>query len=543
MVYLPESILIISQAGVVSEWANDSQRFLLENFDIIQDSPCHIYHSALPLSPSSSWLYKCYVAEASPMVKVVKGVPVTWGECFRTTLVRDSAESLSHHNTNIATGLGHDIIILNTITGSQSAVLSGHTDFIKCAIFSSDGTSLVSGSQDATVKFWDVQTGGAVKTFLGHTSIVWSVSISADLTVIASGSHDKTIRLWNIQIGECYHTIQQQWPVSYVMFSPKDPQHLISVSGNEVWQWDANGHEIRPSFDGNHVAFSSDGAQFVSCNGKNITIYNSGSGMIVTEFQVANYANHCSFSPDSRLVAVAAWETVYCWDITTSEPQIVEIFNGHTDTINSLVFSSPTTLVSASEDDLVKFWQIGAQLADPPIRSVTLESKERVAITSDSEGIIKVWDMSTGICKVSFQTPAKDSRERDLQLVNGRMIFVWCTGGKIHMWDVENGELLWEVDVPWHFVHDLRISGDGLRVFGLYAPSIWAWSLQTGEVVERIEIEYNGSFGSLIVDGSRVWAHWDISNYQGWEFDTPGSTPVELFNGPTLSSSNRFWDP
>jgi WD40 repeat protein len=118
---------------------------------------------------------------------------------------------LSYHNNSIAVGSEPgDIIILNAITGSQTAVLSGHTDEVNCLTFSSDGTSLVSGSDDCTVKLWDVQTGGVVKTFSGHTDWVWSVSISADCTIIASGSSDNTICLWNIQTGECQHVIRQQ---------------------------------------------------------------------------------------------------------------------------------------------------------------------------------------------------------------------------------------------------------------------------------------------------------------------------------------------
>jgi WD40 repeat protein len=103
---------------------------------------------------------------------------------------------------------GGDIIILDAITGSQMAVLSGHT-WVNCLTFSSDGKSLVSGSDDKTVKLWDMQTGGVVKTFHGHTQWVWSVSISADHTRIASGSGDHTICLWDIQTGECLCTIQQ----------------------------------------------------------------------------------------------------------------------------------------------------------------------------------------------------------------------------------------------------------------------------------------------------------------------------------------------
>jgi len=68
-------ILMVFKAGVVSKWTNDSQHFLLEHFDTIQNSPSHIYHSALPFSPSTSWLHKYYNAELLVMMRVVKGLP------------------------------------------------------------------------------------------------------------------------------------------------------------------------------------------------------------------------------------------------------------------------------------------------------------------------------------------------------------------------------------------------------------------------------------------------------------------------------------
>ena len=63
-----------------------------------------------------------------------------------------------------------------------------------------DGTLLVSGSMDKTVRLWDVQTGGVIKSF-DCTSEVESVSISADNTTIAIGSKGNTIWLLNIEIG------------------------------------------------------------------------------------------------------------------------------------------------------------------------------------------------------------------------------------------------------------------------------------------------------------------------------------------------------
>jgi WD40 repeat protein len=102
---------------------------------------------------------------------------------------------------------GGNIIILNATTGIQTAILSGHTISVCSITYSSNGIFLVSGSHDKTVKLWDVQTGGLVKTFYGHTGSVLSVSISADCTRIASGSSDCTIHLWDIQTGECYCVI------------------------------------------------------------------------------------------------------------------------------------------------------------------------------------------------------------------------------------------------------------------------------------------------------------------------------------------------
>ena len=35
------------QVGTECKWTKNSQRLLLENFDIFQSSPSHIYHTAL----------------------------------------------------------------------------------------------------------------------------------------------------------------------------------------------------------------------------------------------------------------------------------------------------------------------------------------------------------------------------------------------------------------------------------------------------------------------------------------------------------------
>jgi len=525
------------QAGISCIWTNDSQRILLENFDAICNSPSYLYHSALPLSPSSSWFHKCYSLELSQDVKVVEGFLAEWGMCSRTVLLDSIPFTLSLWNDSIAVGSEHrDITILDTITGSQTAVLSSHTEGVRSLTFSSDGILLVSGSYDKTVKLWDVQTGGVIKTFYGHTSVVRSVSISTDHTIIASGSEDKTLRLWDIQVGDCHQVIEQQSSVNCVSFSPKSPKALMSVYGGTVQQWDIGSHKVGPVYHGYQIAFSPDGTQFISHTMTGVTIQNTNSGVTMAKFVIANsYFNPCCFSPDGRLVAVAAGYNVCVWDITGSHPHPVETFTGHTNAITSLVFSAPSTLISASKDGSIKFWQVGTLSTGPVTtnpgtasptsiltRYIALEGTNDVIIPSDFDGVIGTWGISDVFCNGSPQTPAGDSH----QMIDCKLIFVWYTDKKINIWDVQKGKPLQIVNVAKSDVMDLRVSGDGSKVFCLYKRSVQAWDILTGETVG----EAGGMWQArriITTDDSKVWVA-EYAGIQGWDFGIPGSPPVGL---------------
>jgi WD40 repeat protein len=73
-------------------------------------------------------------------------------------------------------------------TGAELKKLNGHTDYVRSVAFSSDGTRIVSGSDDKSVRVWDASTGAELKKLNGHTDYVWSVAFSSDGTRIVSGS-------------------------------------------------------------------------------------------------------------------------------------------------------------------------------------------------------------------------------------------------------------------------------------------------------------------------------------------------------------------
>ena len=65
------------------------------------------------------------------------------------------------------------------------------------ASFSPDGTKVVTGSHDRTVRIWDAVTGECEQTLEGHSSYVSSASFSPDGTKVVSSSNDATVRIWD----------------------------------------------------------------------------------------------------------------------------------------------------------------------------------------------------------------------------------------------------------------------------------------------------------------------------------------------------------
>ena len=66
----------------------------------------------------------------------------------------------------------------------------GHTSDVTSLVFSPDGRSVVSGSDDGTTRIWDMMDGSSKILVTAIGAMVTSVAISSDGRLVAAGSSD-----------------------------------------------------------------------------------------------------------------------------------------------------------------------------------------------------------------------------------------------------------------------------------------------------------------------------------------------------------------
>lgn len=75
----------------------------------------------------------------------------------------------------------------------------GHRGPVVAVAFSPDGKlALSGGSDDGTMRLWDVETGRELVRYTGHAGRVWCVAFSPDGKLALSGGADTSIRLWEV---------------------------------------------------------------------------------------------------------------------------------------------------------------------------------------------------------------------------------------------------------------------------------------------------------------------------------------------------------
>jgi len=249
-------------------------------------------------------------------------------------------------------------------TGQLINTFLGHSHFVKSVAFSPDGQWIASGSSDRTIKLWDTKTGDAIFTLAGHSQVVKSVAFSPDGQFLASGSADKTIHLWNLQTQEVISSLNRhQLQITSIAFSP-DGQFLASASYDRtvcLWNWRLG--SIISRFTGHAkpvlaVAFSPDSSLLATGSEDNtIQLWNLQNGKAIRTLTSHSWSVVALvFSPDGETLVSGSWDkTVKLWNVTTGTE--IATLSGHVDSVSTVAISPVEPIIaSGSRDSTIKLY-------------------------------------------------------------------------------------------------------------------------------------------------------------------------------------------
>src|SRR5258708_22335901 len=95
-----------------------------------------------------------------------------------------------------------------------------HTDVVSTLAFSPDGSTLVSGSWDGTLKLWNLPSGALL--WRGrHTNTISCVAFSPDGRLLASCGRDATVQFWDAHSGTNLQVLPHPGAVYRVTWSPE----------------------------------------------------------------------------------------------------------------------------------------------------------------------------------------------------------------------------------------------------------------------------------------------------------------------------------
>ena len=264
----PDSMMIASgdEGGVIQIWDRRSHEKRCIHGDCVVSSVC--------FSPDSRWLvsasrdrivrkWDCgtglafgspFLGHTSDVNSVcMDGQRIISGSSDRTIRIwscdtheligapidagSDSVHAVALSKNHIAAAVGLDVCVFDIETRQQVFSMRGHTDCVWTVAFSPDGSRIVTGSWDMSVRIWDVQTRRQTHTLDGHKNHVISVAFSSDGHWVSSGSIDTTVRVWNSQTGQPLSVpLRGSTYVRGVSFFPNTLQ-LISGIGDQIYIW------------------------------------------------------------------------------------------------------------------------------------------------------------------------------------------------------------------------------------------------------------------------------------------------------------------
>ncbi|MGF1512093.1 MAG: protein kinase [Elainellaceae cyanobacterium] len=235
--------------------------------------------------------------------------------------------ALSLDQTLLASGSDDRTVkVWNLEQGRAVQSIPTQGDRIQAVTFSPDGKWLISGDGDGDISIWDVSTGEQIESLVGHRGGVNDLKVTSDGRILGSAGADSTVRLWDLDTGE--------------------PIEVLKAHDSYV----------------NAIAFTPDGKTLISgAADRTVRVWDLSTKKATALSHHKAYINDVSISPDgSTLASAGADGDIALWNLLEQAP--MGRLSGHLSYVNALAFTADgKTLISSSADHTLKVWNLPLQ--------------------------------------------------------------------------------------------------------------------------------------------------------------------------------------
>lgn len=254
-------------------------------------------------------------------------------------------------------------------------VISGHLGWVRSIAVDSSNEWFVTGSNDRTIKIWDLASGVLKLTLTGHIGNIRGLAVSPRHPYLFSCAEDKKVLCWDLEYNKVIRHYHGH--LSGVYCLDLHPSLDILVTGGRdasarVW-------DIRTK------------ANIFVLSGHNNTI-----GSVACQ------------ATDPQIISGSQDSTIRLWDL--AKGQCSSVLTHHKKSVRALTLHPTEYAMASASPDNIKKWKFpeGKFLHNlaghNAIINTLAVNKDNVLVSGADNGSMWFWDWKTGYCFQKLQT-------------------------------------------------------------------------------------------------------------------------------------------
>lgn len=454
------------------------------------------------------------------------------------------------------------ILVRDVAAGKIVQTLLGHEATITALAFGPGGARIVSGSQDKTVRVWELADGKVpqIARLAGHEQPITAVAMSADQAQVLSGGADGSVKLWNLADEKELMAFAGHTGAIVAVGMAAGNQPLSASADKTVRIWNAaDGKQVRAFNEAQPItaaALTPDGARIALATADNsIKLLQVADGKLL--YTVAGHekpAFSLAFSPDAaRLISASADQRAMVWN--TANGRLLEILPVEAGLALAAFGPTAATVLLGDDEGAIELGTLNfaahLDAFKQPIVSLAYRPDGQLVYAASAEGLCVAFNVANGQPAVNFNhgKPLHAMAIRP----DGQIVATGGEDNRVKLWNAANGQpaqsLQLEAPAP---IHALSFSPSGARLIAatsVKAAPLLVYNVAAGELEQSLP-GHEGTISALAVLGEvddrvvsaapdqdvRTWQLLAVRRLDGHKqpvtaMDTVPNAPMQVVSG------------